>query len=239
MTQCQSRLNMSELRPVWFLPRTRDRPPADSIRLGDIIASPHEPEDTINFTDPPEILPNKLKTTEQHSWSWTKEFPQSSPGGGLLALFLSLTGRAGSEEPKHRGIYTAERLVTKYFIPDKTYIAQSLEDEDVEYAMKGPSRRKRVYMVTGIKTAYGATFSIETLKKPETPTHDVASTSDALTNNDPKEHHQAGSMTFKEVTANDNARVQNGNIIVQGRVLRQQVHISSLSDCTNRIVPLL
>ena len=231
---------MSELRPVWFLPRTRDRPPADSIRLGDIVASPHEPEDTINFTDPPEILPNKLKTTEQHSWSWTKEFPQSSPGGGLLALFLSLTGRAGSEEPKHREIYTAERLVTKYFIPDKTYIAQSLEDEDVEYAMKGPSRRKRVYMVTGIKTAYGATFSIETPRKPEPPAQkDDASSPDIAMVRDLKEHHQHGSMSYGEVSANDHARQHNGNIIVQGKVSKQHVHLSSLSDCPDRIVPLL
>lgn len=207
---------MSELRPVWFLPRARDRSPAEAIRLGSIIASPQEPEDTINFTDPPEILPDKLRETEQPAWSWTKELPQSSEGG-LLALFLSLTGIGSSTaDTKHREIYAAERLVTNYFIPDKTYIAQSLEDPDVEYALTGPNCKQRVYMVTGIKTAYGATFAIETPRKPDTPAQN-----DAPINSESKEQYETGNISWQDVSASDHARVQNGNIIVHGTEARR------------------
>ncbi|KAI5362550.1 hypothetical protein Slin15195_G062060 [Septoria linicola] len=162
---------MSNALPVWFLPPTRDRPPVAALRLGDIIASPWDPEERINDDPPPTVAPDSIRTRHEPSWSWTKEFSRSS-GGGLFASFLSLSGIGPdlhfSIDKAHREIYTAEELVTQYFVPTKSYIEQSLQDVDVADALTGPGAKKRVYMITGIKTAYGATFAAEAMRAKST-----------------------------------------------------------------------
>lgn len=159
---------MAQIRPVWFLPRTRDRPPVDAITLGNIISSPSLPEEAINYDPSPPVPHNLLRKHEEFPWSWSKEFSRSS-SGGVFASFLQMTGIGGdfeaTAEAAHTEVYNADSLVTEYFIPNADYIAQVVKDEGVKEALAGPSRKKRVYMITGIKTAYGATLALELMKK--------------------------------------------------------------------------
>ncbi|KAK3640957.1 hypothetical protein LTR56_011607 [Elasticomyces elasticus] len=159
----------TRIRPVWFLPRTRDRPPVAAITLGDIIASPADPEDHINTTDPPPVPARLIRKPEDEApWNWTKEFARSS-SGGLFASFMQIAGIGGeiniTAESKHAEIYDAERMVTEYFVPSARYIEDSLADLAVRNALTGPNRKKRLYMITGLKTAYGATLAIRTMQE--------------------------------------------------------------------------
>lgn len=156
------------VKPVWFIPRTRDRPPAAAINLGDIIASPENPEQPINGDPPPQVPTDRLRWITEDNWSWSKEFARSR-SGGIFASFLSLSGIGGDIEVTatsgHKELYDAGILATVYFAPTSAYIKQCLEDEDVKDALTGPNRKKRVFMITGLKTAYGATKALEIMKK--------------------------------------------------------------------------
>jgi hypothetical protein len=157
-----------EVKSVWFLPRTRDRPVASAMSLGDIIASPRTPEEALNDDPPPAIPPTLLRTREEKSWSWIKEFERSR-GGGVFGSFLQLLGIGGeidsTVDRTHTAVYAADRMLTEEFLPDKRYLAQSLQDDGVRDMFVGPGHKSKVYMITGLKIAYGATKAVEMMKK--------------------------------------------------------------------------
>lgn len=122
----------------------------------------------ISDDEPPAIEPGLIHRREDTSWSWTREIEQSA-GGGVFATFLQLFGIGGevgsAVDKTHTEIFTVERMVTEEFSPDKGYLERCLKDLGVRDAFIGPSRKSRAYMVTGLKTAYGATKATETIKK--------------------------------------------------------------------------
>ena len=153
---------------VWFLPRTRDRPVISAIRLGDIVESPWSPEEALNDEPPPAIKPELLRRQTEESWSWTKE-TELSHGGGIFASFLQVLGIGGDVEGtranKHLDLYEVDCMVTEEFLPDKQYLKQCIEDAGVRDMFVGPCRKSKVYMVTGLKIAYGATKAAEMMKE--------------------------------------------------------------------------
>ena len=157
-----------EIKSVWFLPRTRDRPVASAINLGSIIESPWTPEEALNDELPPAIPPKLLRRQEETSWSWTREFERSQ-GGGIFANFLQFLGAGGeiggAVNRTHTDVYAADRMLTEEFSPDKQYLEQSLRDDGVRDMFVGPGRKSKVYMITGLKIAYGATKAVEMMKK--------------------------------------------------------------------------
>jgi hypothetical protein len=157
-----------ETKSVWFLPRTRDRPVASAINLGSIIESPWTPEEALNDELPPAIPPEFLHRQEEMSWSWTKEFERSR-GGGIFASFLQFLGAGGeiggAVDRTHTDVYAADRMLTEEFSPDKQYLEQCLRDDGVRDMFVGPGRKSKVYMITGLKIAYGATKAMEMMKR--------------------------------------------------------------------------
>ena len=155
---------MPNIKAAWFLPRTRDHPPPSALRLGDVIASPFNPEEVVNGDPPPPAPRDLLRTFEQQDWSWKKEF-EKSHSGGVFASFLDVVGIGPEVElgrDKARSdIYNAERLVTEYFIPNRQYMNEVLKDPDVKDELTGPNRRSKLFMITGLKVAYGATRALE------------------------------------------------------------------------------
>lgn len=158
---------IAKVKPVWFLPRTRDRPVVSAMALGDITGSPWNPEDVLNESAPPAVPKHLLRHLEEAPWSWTRELAISK-SGGVFASFLKFTGTGGdimhTVESAHTDVYNAERLVTEEFAPNAEYIEKVLQDEGVEEAFVGPSGKKRMYMITGLKIAYGATKATEVMK---------------------------------------------------------------------------
>jgi hypothetical protein len=153
---------------VWFLPRTRDRPVISAIRLGDVIESPWSPEEALNDEPPPAIKPGLLRRQTEESWSWTKE-TELSRGGGVFASFLQVLGIGGDVEGTRANtnldLYEVDCMVTEEFLPDKQYLRECIEDPGVRDMFVGPSRKSKVYMVTGLKIAYGATKAAEMMRE--------------------------------------------------------------------------
>jgi hypothetical protein len=139
-----------------------------ALRLGDIIASPFDPEEAINGDPPPSVPNDLLRTFEQRDWSWKKEFSRSH-SGGVFASFLEVVGLGPevelSQSKSAADIYNAERLVTEYFIPNRQYIEDSINDPDVKDQLTGPNRKSKLFMITGLKVAYGATRALEVMNK--------------------------------------------------------------------------
>lgn len=156
------------IKPAWFLPRGRDHPPTSALRLGDVIASPFHPEEAINGDPPPPVPAELLRTIDQENWSWAKEFDKSQ-SGGVFASFLDVVGVGPEVELRQAkaksDIYNAERLVTQYFNPNRKYIEEVLNDPDVKDELTGPNRRSKLYLISGLKIAYGATRAIEMMNK--------------------------------------------------------------------------
>lgn len=153
---------------VWFLPRTRDRPPKGAIVLGAILKSPWDPEEPLNDEPPPPIPHENIRRHEEPSWSWARELEKEA-GGGVFASFLQFLGAGGEIDGtlgrRHTEIYDADRLTTEIFVPDKRYLERSVQDDGVRDALVNASRGSKVFMVTGLKIAYGATRALQTLEK--------------------------------------------------------------------------
>lgn len=65
----------------------------------------------------------------------------------------------------HIDLYEVDRMVTEEFLPDKQYLRHSIEHVGVRDMFVGPSRKSKVYMVTGLKIAYGAIKAAEVMKE--------------------------------------------------------------------------
>jgi hypothetical protein len=168
LTPLRTMSKLTAPKPVWFLPRTRDRPVVSAIRLGDIIESPWTPEEALNDKPPPPIRSALLRRLEETSWSWIKETEQSR-GGGIFASFMQFTGIGGDIEGTRSSmnidIYAVNRMLTEEFLPNNQYLERSIQDAGIRDVFVGPCRKSEVYMVTGLKTAYGATKATEMMKK--------------------------------------------------------------------------
>jgi hypothetical protein len=136
--------------------------------MGDIIESPWSPEEALNDEPPPAIAPEVLRRQIEESWSWAKE-SELSRGGGIFASFLQVLGVGGDVEGTKTNtqidLYEVDRMVTEEFLPDKQYLRQCIEDAGVRDMFVGPSRKSKVYMVTGLKIAYGAVKAAEMMKE--------------------------------------------------------------------------
>ncbi|KAM0355074.1 hypothetical protein ACHAPU_000931 [Fusarium lateritium] len=135
-------------------------PPEGPIRLGNIISAPAFADDPINE----EYLPLNSEPAEHNQPNFNFGISASNDGFvGIWASFLQTLGVGGdltfewSRETSEKWAF--ENLKTLSFIPQLSYIAQSLRDEGVQHYMRinkpwlGASK---LYMVTGIKIAYGA-----------------------------------------------------------------------------------
>ncbi|GAB7350552.1 hypothetical protein MBLNU459_g1133t1 [Dothideomycetes sp. NU459] len=149
---------------TYFLAPTRATPPDGPIVLGNVIASPLRPEHAINGDPPPPFL-NKNEPYSTQVTDWKNERERAQCGsGGIWAKFLQFLGAGGngslSIKSSKCDVYEFDKLTTTYFVPSTRYVTRSLEDPEVQdYMHYNPSGR--LYMITGIKVASGATVALE------------------------------------------------------------------------------
>ncbi|KAF5586165.1 hypothetical protein FPCIR_8016 [Fusarium pseudocircinatum] len=147
-------------------------PPEGLIRLGNIISTPTLPDDPINLENLP---PSEwsLKVIEHNQTNFTLDMAiRSDRSFGIWASFLQTLGIGGdviadwSEE--HSEQWACENLKTVSFSPTVSYVSQCLMDEGVQSFMRVNKpwfATNKLYVVTGIKVAYGATSTIEHAKQ--------------------------------------------------------------------------
>ncbi|KAF2702779.1 hypothetical protein K504DRAFT_445058 [Pleomassaria siparia CBS 279.74] len=156
---------MASLRPkFYFLAPTTDSPVNGPIFLGGIITHPRNADCPLNNSPlliDPAVIP--VQTVENKDYSVTYEKTRSFTVGiwaSFLANILGISGEiSGDLGNKASETWSIKTLKTMSFTPTPDYIRQSLENSSVkEFIAKDANwlRSSRVYMITGLKFAYGA-----------------------------------------------------------------------------------
>ncbi|KAF2107952.1 hypothetical protein BDV96DRAFT_587990 [Lophiotrema nucula] len=156
----------------YFHAPTTDSPVDGPIFLGAIITHPRNADSPLNSRPIP-IDTNIMDvyTDEIPNYSVTLE-KKTTGTLGIFASFLAqilgiggdVTGERGNTDSEN---WTCESLKTTSFNPTPEYIKSSLESSAVKQFLeedKGWLLSSKVYMITGLKLAYGATGTIEYAK---------------------------------------------------------------------------
>ncbi|KAL8789343.1 MAG: hypothetical protein Q9195_006870 [Heterodermia aff. obscurata] len=148
---------------TYILAPTRDIPPEGPICLGNIIASPKDPEEKENQNTPRERLGDN-QTYNAHKSGWSDiDTARHTVEGGFFAKFLSVFAIGGEASLKHAGSsstkLSAAYMDTCWFNPTKQYIKESIQDPGVKSYIEENRWRSPVYMITGLMIVRGASAS--------------------------------------------------------------------------------
>jgi hypothetical protein len=159
-------------RKCYFIAPTRDSPPDGPIQLGSIISIPSEADEPINRNAPSQIPEASIFKHEERGYSFTKD---RTTGGrlGIWASFLmqvlGIGGDIGVNASNGRNDeWACTTLKTCWFTPTTDYIKKSIQDPGVEEFLvenKVYLGRQKVYMITGLKVAYGASATVKLAKE--------------------------------------------------------------------------
>jgi len=149
---------MASSRPSYMLPPNFDFPSDGAIALGKVIKEPKRPERALHSA----VIDQSLITeTKKSPWSFSSKDARSGSVGLFVTFLAPILGVgadiAGSLSLDHDHVYKCEELVTRYFVPDDTFIAKCLCSTTVKAYTKA-HRWRSIYMITGIKIAHGATM---------------------------------------------------------------------------------
>ena len=141
----------------WFL-APRDIAPNSTITLGKLIVDPFKPE------GPPYLakaFPTPVESTTEFNYPWTHETERVRGAMlGILASFLAIASADVSGNVQ-RGVtrrLKAARLQTLKFEPPELYLTQTMNAPENLRFLEDSLFRRSVYIVTGVKTAYGGTI---------------------------------------------------------------------------------
>lgn len=144
------------MRKSYFPAPSRDCSPEGPIVLGSILADPLEPESPLD--DKPFTLDGEtIRSHDQYdAQSNIKDRNQAS--GGLFAkIFHSVELIvSGSSNTSMQSCVKFEKLQTLSFEPTDEYMNKSLSTAKVQQYLARHHMRKRIFLVTGVKIAFGA-----------------------------------------------------------------------------------
>ncbi|KAM5347453.1 hypothetical protein ACJ41O_010458 [Fusarium nematophilum] len=155
---------MSSLTPT-YIPSPNWDIPADSdiVVLGRLIKDPKNPESQVPKTSADPIPPPKVYEGEKTDWQTTLERARSGTIGIWAKCLQFLGGQLSFSQLKSAmEDHKFANLETKYFVPNDEYLELALQDAGVQAYFQVHNSRKPVYLITGIKTAKGASISTET-----------------------------------------------------------------------------
>lgn len=151
---------MATSKPEWLL-APRDIKPNTTITLGKLICNPAIPEGPPYLAPALPIPPN---ATSEFNYPWTREV--SHQRSGTIGLFASLMANFGvggdasvQFERQQKSRVEVERLQTVKFEPEDEYLERTLNLPANLRFLKETRFRKSVYVVTGVKVAYGGRTS--------------------------------------------------------------------------------
>ena len=155
----------------YFLAPTRDTPPDTTIRLGSIIEKPDFADEPLNTTPVP-IDPGHMTRAIDENYNVNINNTRTHSVGiwaSFLMQILGVGGDIGTELDKsNTEEWKCDKLETIWFRPSTEYIVKSVENPDIaEYVRDSKSwlRDTRLYTVTGIKIAHGASGTIAYARK--------------------------------------------------------------------------
>ncbi|KAL6818314.1 hypothetical protein GGI42DRAFT_309765 [Trichoderma sp. SZMC 28013] len=159
-------------RPKHYFLAPVGNPLNGQIKLGNIIALPGLADDPINETHV-SLSSIPMEITELNEYDYTFNVNTKSGGRiGIWASFLQTIGlRAEAtleDSRQHSEQWAFKKLQTISFAPKLAYITKCLEDDGVRNFLqinKPYFGASNLYMITGIKVAYGASSVVQYAKK--------------------------------------------------------------------------
>lgn len=152
---------MSNQIKTYFLPPTWDYPPSGPIKLGAIIITPSRANIPLNLSSIIPIPPASLiAATSKHNWEWHREKTREGKVGiwtRFLQVVLGIEADVGMNwNIVNDEVYKFERMESQSFTPEEAYVTEALKAPSIMRFLEKSSFKKPVYMVTGIRVAYGA-----------------------------------------------------------------------------------
>lgn len=142
--------------PEWIL-APADIQPNTTITLGKLIVNPLTPEGP-PYLDP--ALPIPPGATTEFNYPWTREVSHERSGMvGLFGSFMANVGLGGDVsaqfDRQSKSRVEVARLQTVKFEPGDEYLEKTLNGKLNLRFLKETGYRKPIYVVTGLKVAYG------------------------------------------------------------------------------------
>ena len=141
--------------------------PDGPVALGSIITDPRYPEHCLN---PKRVAIPKSDIFVIDQENYMEEVKgKSTTKASLWLRFLEWMGFevSGSREDDVLSVAKFDKLETRTFLPSRDYITTSLDDPEVQGVLVLDDGETPVYMITGVKIAYGVDFTEKLCKKSE------------------------------------------------------------------------
>ena len=153
---------------TYILAPTRDSAPDDLILLGNIIISPHSPEERLNEEIPISFMKD-IQPSTSHKEGWKdSQGRHHNLSGGIFAQFLQMVGLGGDIDGGHdsrdQNQLFVEKMDTYYFYPTDAQINKSIKDPGVQRYLEKNHYHQPVFMITGLMIARGASAVQSSLK---------------------------------------------------------------------------
>jgi hypothetical protein len=150
-------------RPTYFIPANFDHPPPPKgpIKLGQLVAAPEDPGSPVDPTGPEPINevkhPGMEKFTNSTEFSLERRESSNAELGLFGKAFQSFVGaKLGFRISRATVSYVLDDIETldvEFIQPTDDYVTASMEREKVKDFLKKHHRGKRLFMITGIKSA--------------------------------------------------------------------------------------
>ncbi|KAF2463703.1 uncharacterized protein BDR25DRAFT_205558, partial [Lindgomyces ingoldianus] len=158
---------MSSIKPTYFLTPPRPYPPSGPIRLGGIIPSPTLPDEPLHIPSVPES--HEISSFNEKNWSGSHVRTSSSRFGiwtSFLQMILSVGGDISvTSKSEINEAWSVDNMCTMSFVPSQAFIEKSVQAEQVRHYIIENRWREKIYMITGVMIASGATTFRESLEE--------------------------------------------------------------------------
>jgi hypothetical protein len=153
------------MKKTYFFPPNFDYPPDGFLWPGRIFKKPFEPGTCLN-RDPLPAYPADCPLQESKKIDWKGD--EERTRSGLFSIWIRFLEFLGIEASgtihwavAHSNLYTIKKLETKFFEPSDEYLEQNMLHPAVASYIVKTDFQAPVYMVTGVKVAYGAGMAWE------------------------------------------------------------------------------
>ncbi|EHK26041.1 uncharacterized protein TRIVIDRAFT_63373 [Trichoderma virens Gv29-8] len=160
-------MSASKTTKTWILTRSQTYEPGKSLRLGQVLLDPRRPADAL-FSKSSSFLPIPAEYTrdlgEKNNVTIKVESKLNASftaWGKLNSTPVTAKGNAATNQWTTKK-WILQKLESETFLPELEYVKEILKRGDVPAATKWWRLQRRIFLVTGVRIARGASVSLET-----------------------------------------------------------------------------
>ncbi|KAL7908290.1 hypothetical protein GGI35DRAFT_57445 [Trichoderma velutinum] len=160
----------SKTAKTWILTRSQTYEPGKSLRLGQVLLHPRQPADAL-FSKPSSFLPIPADYTRDLGEKKNVTIAIESKLNASFTAWSKLNGTPDTAKglaETNQGTtrkWILQKLESETFLPELEYVKEILNKGDVPAATKWWKLQLRIFLVTGVRIARGASVSVTDLHK--------------------------------------------------------------------------